>query len=190
MPAGLQVLNNFGTLLIDDTSANMTFASRGAATTIDPGPDFAQKLVAVPSPAATPAYAIRHASVPVMLVGASPAGFIVASHLQTASVEWYKFDGPPPPVSNYGLQVRDAAGRLMFDSNRKVARVHDVVPLSLANNYTATRTYTAGRTYAVIVGGVWLRVVNNVVTFEGRFDSLTHPITSPRNALVIDVTGY
>lgn len=73
---------------------------------------------------------------------------IKATSLAHTSYSWWKFGNPVAPTGNAGLQVFDAAGNLTFDSRLKYARVIDV--FTGPTTGTATHTYDAGRSYAVI----------------------------------------
>lgn len=62
--------------------------------------------------------------------------------------DWWRFDEPQFTQSNYGLQLFDANGNVIFDATQKYARMVDLFPGHPVD--TVTRTYPAGRTYAVI----------------------------------------
>ena len=121
MPAGLEaIFNNHGSVLLDDNYHNLAVVAEGTQANW-PGYDGAS-LIAVRS----------------------------ADFAQT-SYQWWKFGDPVAPVANNaGLQVFNASGALVFDSRLRYARVVDVFAGPTLEVNTVTRTYTAGRTYAVI----------------------------------------
>lgn len=69
--------------------------------------------------------------------------------LTGGNYKWWRFDVPTPTSATYGFQVFDAAGNCTFDALQKYARVVDSFA-GPATATTITKTYTAGRQYAVI----------------------------------------
>lgn len=133
----------------------------------------------------------------------------------TQTLTYYVFD-IPTNSGNFGLQVFNPAGVLTFDSSRQYARVVDVFGGPTRAHWEGSRTYPAGRAYAVVqlntatrreienVGGKYSatyfssmsQVSGNVVqTSMQRYltkDVAAQATTEDSSAsfAVIDVTGY
>lgn len=198
MPAGAKFINDWGTIQIDDTHPNYAMKSKGSANSVwYPAPqDVNLATWTVPDGdalicaiASTTRSIFEYAGHDVgnqrffytMVDGGS------SSHL----VEWWAFDLPTDTGLPYGMRVWNASGQIMFDSNRPHARVIDGVALNAGNSFSATRTYDAGRKYAVVpAAGVWTAVNGNVVTFSGVKATASNKPIHPTQALVLDVTGY
>lgn len=183
MPAGLIIHNEFGTVQIDDTSPNLSFKDKGNVPMIID----ANTTIALPTAVSGTVMAL---SCPVycQLAAATEVHAALRVGLYPTNVLWWRFGPPIEPGANYGLVVRDAAGALMFDATQKPARVVDAVQIPIGNNFYTSRTYPAGRDYAVLLSDTFFRVNNNFVEFNRDF---TQPANKPaRTAIVLDVTGY
>ena len=146
MPAGLQIYNDFGTILIADTNPNYTYKSKGSAAT-----NASSQLVLTVTDGVQPVIAFR-STAPVMLKRSARSGttftFTIFSETPGVTVDYWIFDVKGTPSTGYGLQVFNAAGQLMFDSSSKIALVAG------DGNYPGTATVNtvlpAGRTYAAV----------------------------------------
>jgi hypothetical protein len=219
MTAGFQVINNAGSILIDENYVNLAMKSKGSGSTS--GPTGLNRLTVALSGLSTPMVALAS---PVRFVGLKNFAADMSSMLLqgegsvTSAVNYYIFDKPTSSGVNQGLQVFDAAGGLVFDSGNKYARVVDIFGGAAEANWTPARVYPAGRTYAVVelkrayrkevtsLGGgnydiSWLissfRMVGT--TFEGKMiqykEALSVPIQTAvtdnsAQYAVLDVTGY
>lgn len=72
------------------------------------------------------------------------------SDMAGTNYTWWRYDAPQPSGAHYGLQVFNAAGNVIFDATLQYARVVDMF-MGPASG-TLTKTYAAGRAYAVITG--------------------------------------
>lgn len=72
---------------------------------------------------------------------------------------WWNFNRPIA-LGTYGLQVFDAAGNCTFDAAQQYARVVDVFNGPATG--TITKTYTAGRVYAVVTAKRGLKTEQEV----------------------------
>lgn len=134
MAVGLEVYNDAGALIIDSNAPNYSLLASGT--------------VANDTPVSFPSTPVR----PLVFVRFNTANrFVRISSLTSDSVTFKIYDEPAAsttyatevsgsteymvfgvastlaPVSNFGLNVFDAAGNLVFDSNRVVPRVKQVV---------------------------------------------------------------
>lgn len=142
MPAGILIINDSNTVLIDENYANMSVLSSGTVELQDEysteEQTFSVLLPFTPLPGEKVAI---HSTVYATVIG----GIVYGSGVGT--VTWYRF-GPPTSAGTFGLQVFNAAGVLTFDSGRKYARVAGALIGNLLS--PPTGTYQTGRTYAVI----------------------------------------
>lgn len=219
MPAGIEVINNASTVLIDENYSNLAVRASGTltASTASTG-----RVTLASSGLNSPMFAIAPSAQQFSVVRFnSTTGDIVIQGrnlTQSTNFPYYIFDLPVASSVNAGLKVYNASGVLTFDSNLKYARVVDVFGGSAEANWAGARTYTSGRTYAVVElnqaftrttanlgGGTYeytarrssLKVVSNVVT-TGFIT--TYVKTGPTNLpaitnnaarfAVLDVTGY
>ena len=133
MPEGLQVFNDSGFVQIDANYLNMELKSKGSAV-IGPsnmanGGSLIGKISFTVG-GETPAVAVISSGyVACYLASRSGNSFtfeIYNGESANTSVEWFVFDNSNNEgVGNSGLQVLNAAGRLVFDSNKKYLRVLD-----------------------------------------------------------------
>lgn len=148
MPAGLQIFNSAGTILIDENYANLALRSKVSTSTTQPSDRVTVPMSGMQSPMIALA-SQSYTGVKSML--SSLASFTVQGPLVgSAPVDCYIFDVPTPSGLTQGLMVYNAAGQLVFDSGNKYARVVDVYGGSALADWTPSRTYAAGRTYAVV----------------------------------------
>lgn len=220
MPSGIQVINNAGTILIDENYSNLAVRASGTVTgsTSSTGRlDFA-----VASGLNAPMFAIAPSAAQFSVLAYRPDTNVIKiqgrDNTQSTNFPYFIFDTPVASGLNYGLQVFNASGVLTFDSNLKYARVVDVFGGTTEASWAGTRTYASGRTYAVVElgraftkttenlgGGNYeyigrrssLKVVSNVVTtsfvqtYVKSGTVNSPPITNnAAKFAVIDVTGY
>lgn len=159
MPAGLQIVNNFGTVLIDETYKNLALRQKILTATAG-----ALERVTIPmSGMNEPMVALASERyVGVKSMRSDLASFLVQGRIN-GDVTAYIFDLPQSSGPNQGLRVYNAAGELTFDSNNKYARVVDVYGGPATSDWQPLRTYPSGRNYAVVQLKMAYRkeVVNN-----------------------------
>lgn len=138
MPAGIEIINTHGTVLIDDRNPCLQLRAKYeiSVPATPPGgynidvPNCVKPLFAIRP--VTPGKIIYHT-----LQNSSSAGpsyrFLQIWQANSgaggsggaASIILYHFDAPVAPVSNHGLQVFDSAGNCTFDAMGKTAVVVD-----------------------------------------------------------------
>lgn len=126
MPAGVQIINTHGTVLIDDTSPCMQLRAKYPVTLVGA----AISNVAVPN-CDIPIFALRALTqnkLSYMGWPSSGSSRIVQIAQPTGSignldVVLYHFDRPLPPTSKHGFQVFNSAGECTFDAAGKTAVV-------------------------------------------------------------------
>lgn len=219
MPAGILVTNTSGTTLIDENYSNLALRTKGSSTIV--AGNLGRTTIAM-SGMNSPMVAIaseRFMGVKTML--SSLASFVVQGP-QAGSwpFEYFVFDVPQPSGQTFGLMVYRADGSLAFDSGNKYARVVDIYGGANLTDWEPTKTYAAGRKYAVVQlkrayrkevenmgGGVYnitwymsgSRVVSNQVTGDMivyKTDTVS-PGSAPPSVTdysatfaVLDVTNY
>lgn len=134
MAHGIEVINDHGTILIDDKYSNLAVRHQG---TLAAGAGL--RTVSVPG-LNDPVPAIRSTAYSATASRQGSTGYIWSAG--GAQVHWYVFD-TPQGSGGYGLQVFTASGQVAFDSNRKYARVRAV------QSGVGSQTYDSGRLYAV-----------------------------------------
>ncbi|MNM35029.1 hypothetical protein D3C81_456950 [compost metagenome] len=155
MPAGLQIVNDYGTLQIDNDYQNYMLRTKGSVTTV-----------------AASGGTVTNYSASIQVVGNNPQiffdvnnGFIstgwrtVSGNVHTfaiftttvVTVSYYIFDNDIPAAGNFGMQVFNAAGRLVFDSSNhclRIAAVAHMPPNISGDPVTVPVSLPAGRKYA------------------------------------------
>lgn len=151
MPAGIKIINDSGTILIDDTFPTLVVRAKGVATIGGDG----SVNIGSPLGAGVPlTIALRCSSVVGVkyfpyIEGYSGGHYLFGS--PGATVEWWAFDVPVNPVANYGLIVRNSAGQLMFDALSQFLRVVDVRSSPIRNGgWVGSYGYDSSRTWAVM----------------------------------------
>jgi len=221
MADGIRIVNTFGTLLIDETYSNLALRQRGSVTLgsnnnlhVPLANGFNSPIVALTSD--------RPARVGIInTTAATPfIGLRGREGDPAANMDYYMFDKPLSSlaVGNAGLKVYNASGQLTFDSRLKYARVVDIFGGETQGQWVGTRTYAAGRKYAVAQlrsawrkstsnagGGFYdltfrtsmARVVDNQVITSLQIESVKIEFDRPLNIdnmsaqfAVLDVTGY
>lgn len=193
MVAGIKITNDFGTTLIDDTSPALALRQKITATSVYLGlAELYAATVAKTSDFQSPVFAVSSPNKFYTYGSTLGAGYATSGVLTTFSglnFDFYHFDYPLTTLGKVGIELKNAAGEVMFNSSQKAAIVYDTVILGPSNSWTETKTYPTGKKFAVLAIGVWCRVVNNVVYFEGRDETRTYKPTGNVSALVIDITG-
>ena len=219
MPAGLEIINTSGTVLIDENYQNLAVRAKG---TVGISSAALKRATVAMSGVSSPMIALASASAfsGIKNVLSDLSQFTIQGEAPPASnVDYFIFDVPLASGLSHGLQVFNTAGTLVFDAGNKYARVVDVYGGPNTSDWTPSRTYAAGRTYAVVqlkrayrkqvvaVGGgggfdvTWYmsgsRVVSNVVTGKMIIYKEQNVASAPaavndNSAMfaVIDVTGY
>lgn len=146
MPAGLTVRNGSGYLQITDSLKGFVFHSKGVVNLSGthynalPGSSVewgAYAQISIPNTFGFPPIMAFRCAVPITVLREKLVGgnwvITVCSEtnitpLHTDPVEWYAFQPCPdtPPGENFGLEVRDATGKLCFHSGYRPMRIADV----------------------------------------------------------------
>lgn len=143
MTTGLQIVNDAGTILIDENYTNLALRLKGTVTLDSDG----VALVAVAG-LASPVVAVRCTTAQAYgELGSGNTSLRIRGN-PGASVTYYIFDTPVGSGLHQGLQVFNAAGVLCFDSGRSYARVRAAITGDI-RTAVGTYTYDSGRTYAV-----------------------------------------
>jgi hypothetical protein len=148
MSVGLTIINNYGTILIDENYKNLALRQKTATATTTP-----LGRVTVPmSGMNTPMVALASAQYTgVKSIRSDLASFLIQGRdIGTDAVTAYVFDEPQASGVVAGLLVYNAAGQLTFDSGNKYARVVDVFGGAALADWQPLRSYAAGRNYAVV----------------------------------------
>ena len=195
MPQGLYVANNAGILQIDNTITVLSYMGVGSVTAAPANPVIGETPTYISleyGAMVSPTVAIRSEQrmrfSDCVFTGINKGAWAFNPNYVNVTWEAYFFD-TPRNTPNYGLVLYKPDGTVSFDGSKKLVVVHDTITLNPANNYTASRTYTTGRRYAVIAPGVYVKVVGATVSCEGMFTSVA-AAGGTINAIVIDVTGY
>jgi hypothetical protein len=196
MTAGIEVLNGFGNYLIDQVTPNLYCT--GGPYAITAGTTylgrFYRPLAAVFR--TTAAENTEGLSEGAGRDGVFPAvGYFYQDRSWTAggSETLYIFDYlRNPPANEFGgLEVLSATGERLFHTGGKVLNIVDM--FTVARGTTVTKTYTAGRKYAVIEG-----MMTTGFVFHSNVAAGTVTVTGNSNSsiqtsclfLVADVTDY
>jgi len=146
MTAGVIIINDGGTIQIDDTFPTLCLRSKGSGTIGSGGylylADFGTGKLALRSTSMV-GYTWSNALDPY------PAGYFIFGPVG-ATVEWFIFDNPQEPGSSFGFQVRNAAGQLMYDVGAKPLRMIDIKSGGSRPAWQGTFGYAGGRNYAVL----------------------------------------
>ena len=196
MAAGIQIHNTAGILQINDSSVALAYMGKASGSVVAANALLGEApgFISYNYGAATyPVVAYRSSSYKIRYVGHGIGGDAHAAVIFNPNyipVNWtaYFFD-IPNVTSNYGLNIYNSAGQLMFNGLNRLVSVVDTIVLNAGNGYTAQRSYTPGRTYAVIATGVYIVVSDHIVKCEGVLTSVAAAGGS-FHVVVIDVTGY
>lgn len=185
MTFGFRLGGSSGISQVDDTFANLGFIAKGSVVLNQTHMTNIANMSMIGSFTVTgrdtPIFAFR-SSVPVTVksVQASGGNWTVTLAYDGithgaggTTVDWYLFDRPPTPPSHYGIRVRDASGREVFNSGSKYFRPKLVAATppgqptgngsGLSNSYDIGGL--PGGTYAVVLVGTIRTVFPSFVTF-------------------------
>lgn len=173
MPAGLQVINEYGTIQIDQDYINLCLSAKGTMTTSNDGLVHPQpmEVATISVNGSNPLLALRgptgkRLNVERVSVSGNIFTFRVKSQSSSSfTFSYWVFDKAEWAMSGnlgVGLQVFKGNGEVAFDSGSRPLRIVDVVdfgqPTSTIPNTTGTFTQEAsigvpgGRTFATIQG--------------------------------------
>lgn len=141
MAFGFRIRNETGIIQIDDTYNNHALKLTGTATMYEslgqPSGFITLRLADITVSGENPVIAVR-ATYPVGLRKVNNNGdgtwtfqlVAPASHYDGSALRYFIFDRPNPIATGFGIRVRDAAGREVFNSEHKYLRVRlfGVVP--------------------------------------------------------------
>lgn len=146
MPTGMQSISDYGTIQFDENFRTLFARSQGLG---------GQPSL---SPASMPLCALANTTL-TNAFGLVSGGSITYGPALPGDSLWWVFDvlAGGPTGANYGFQIFDAAGNCTFDAAGKMMRLVDAFGGNLEGHWVGTRTYPAGRNYAVIVAktGYW-----------------------------------
>lgn len=167
MPAGLQVINNYGTVLIADTNPSLSLKEKRTVTIAANGRvTFSFTGVELPM-LSFRCNTIVHSQY--MTRSGSTITYTLSGAVG-AVITLYLFDRPVPTTgSNAGLQVFDAAGRCTFDSSGK----YGIIVAS--NPPIGSWIGTAGRLYAVCITSPYWNILHS---YEGFWENEEHWFTT------------
>lgn len=155
MAYGFKVINDYGTVLIDDTFANLALMSSAVYTTTPPASQYYGSDLIFSFSAQFPVFAFRceTALATVVAVQQNGSAFTVSMRCDGpvgTPIKVYFFDRPTVPTSGWGIRVRDAAGNITFDSGYSYMRI-----VGAYSGADATWALPAGKVYAVLQGGYY-----------------------------------
>lgn len=145
MAAGIRIINDWGTLLVDDTFPTLHLREKGTVTI--PASGFINignknGRLAVRSGNVV---SIQYFSYTEPLT----AGYYVIGQ-PGSFVEWYLFDVHSGVPSNIGLIVRNPANQIMFDAMAKPLRIDGMRSAGNRPGWMGTASYNPNRYYAVM----------------------------------------
>lgn len=157
--AGVQVVNQFGTLLFDENYSNICLRYKGNAQVdwngaVNPGPNFPYQGV-YPLFALTGNHTYRAANSYINSDGTVHGYGTIENGTPGVwrNIDYYEFD-VPSGVSNSGIVVYKANGQVAFDAMKQYLRVVDVRSGTAGPNGVTgggTFTYPSGRKYAICI---------------------------------------
>lgn len=146
MPAGAQIFNDYGTLLISDANPSLALKQKTALSSS--GITFGSTSIANSEVPAVAWICDEGCYINSATWTGTTRNIVLNIRAGVASgkaATLYVFDRPVDSGANSGFQVRDSAGRITFDAMGKYGRVANV----FAANGAFARV--AGRSYAVMV---------------------------------------
>lgn len=174
MDYGIRIVNDSGTVQIDDTYTALCLFQKGTATFVEqPLPSHASGSFSTREHQAT--ITIAGANNPVMAIrsdyycniisrknnGDGTWTFVVDGEPASSgqAFDWYVFDNQPPAAAGWGLNARNAAGQVAFSSDARPMRFVDLFSAVCAFNTQTppapqSFSYGAGRVYAFLPGRV------------------------------------
>jgi hypothetical protein len=160
MPAGLEIINDSGTIQITESRANPVLIQKGTITTVTntfSGAPSATSMATFsftrPNTSTYPMLAIRPTGL-TGLVGIGPPTsltwtwtFLSAQAVGT-TIEYWLFDFKPTLTSSKLFEIYDSAGTLAFSLAEKPMRIRTVLSGSSPPVTAQTTTLDTGRVYA------------------------------------------
>ena len=173
MAYGIQVLNDSGTIQLDENYPNLKLVTHTTGTISPPFNYFDENYNhgyanADTSGAvgASPIVAFKAANLPMLQTSSSTARIYDSSG--SANFEYFVFDAInnyTPPSGEFGMAVFNSAGNLTYHSSYKYMKVATIVSGSNYQSGVATQTLDSGKSYAVMCMRPGGRLV--VSTFPG-----------------------
>ncbi|UXC37202.1 hypothetical protein [Cupriavidus gilardii] len=156
MPFGFRVLNDWGTVLIDDTFANLALMSVNNYTTV-PTTRWGGSDLTFSFTSQFPIFAFRCETAYATVISVHQNGNTYTVGMRCSgnagtAIRVYLFDRPTVPTSGWGIRVRDENGAITFDSGYSYMRL-DGVYTATSVDPPKTWTLPAGKQYAVVQGG-------------------------------------
>ena len=153
MPAGLQIFNESGTIIVSEAFKNYHLIEKG--TFVIPAGDSTTggSFSFTRTGRTFPVLAIRASvlvgsSEQVVSGGSLTRAFYTKINSSSTTVEFWLFDVLSTPPATFGLEVYNSLGQLTYASGQAPMRVVGDV---LMSGYTNTsETFSAGRTYASV----------------------------------------
>lgn len=158
MPAGIEVINDNGSIQIDQNYSNYLLKAKGIATTSAIAPQIHIADISV-SNSEAPILCVRPTAglTAVNLITQHNPGGVTTFRLVThsvASVEWFIFDaGRAVADISPGLSVYLPDGSLAYNSNAAALKVESVIlspPIASGESWTNSRYYDLGSTNPAI----------------------------------------
>lgn len=164
MSIGIKIINDWGSLMVDETYSNLYLRQKGSANLAqghisNPADTPIGGMVDITVTATTPLLAIKSDSYACVFSSVRNSDgtwtFRVISAATSGAISWFLFDIPANAAhSAYGLQVFSAQGIKVFDSGYGYARVATEKTKNDGTLNAETLGLTAGRTYAVVHAAV------------------------------------
>lgn len=146
MPVGIEIVNSYGTVLINTTDFVLQLRSKQTVTATSGLPRYVElTLTGVDSPIVALRCTTHLAAITKRIRSGSnlTVGITISAVSGSIAVDVFHFDKPITPPSNYGLQLFNDAGVCVYDSLQKSAIAVAVDPAS------GTWTGNTGRIYAL-----------------------------------------
>ena len=162
MTTGIQVYNDYGSILVDENYSNLAVRQKGSATISSYGyittfkvPNCTSPMVAVQA-----SNGLANASTWLDSDGTTLNVYIGGD--PGTAVTWWVFDVPINPAS-YGLVIYKSDGSLAFDATKQYIRIVDVVSGSDFPTPPYTKSYPSGRSYGFVTlkAGYWRWIHSN-----------------------------
>lgn len=145
MTAGIKIINDWGTVLVDDTFPTLAMLAQGTTTLDSEGSRYIGNHSGTVALRSTSVVGYQYFNE----IDGYPRGLFLFGP-PGAVVEWYVYAPPQEPPSNFGLIIRDGTGRLTFDAGRKAARVAGLRSSSSRPGWQGTAGFDPGRAWAVM----------------------------------------
>ncbi|WP_294991556.1 hypothetical protein [uncultured Stenotrophomonas sp.] len=117
MATGIKILNDYGTILIDDFAPTLCVLAQGTSTIGSDGMAYIGNHGGAVAVRSTSIVGVQYFGA----VDGYSAGYFLFGP-PGASVQWWVYAQPQGAASNFGLKIWNDAGQLMFDAGKKAAR--------------------------------------------------------------------